>query len=74
MKENDDGKMREVVNTRFTCEQGGSFTVNTVMFGTGVCPEGYQPPLTAQYHLNASQRKLLALIVPAMLIKAANPK
>lgn len=54
-------------------EKGYSLTEEGVIFGAVVRPKGYQPPMTAQRRLKAYQWKLLPLIVPAMLINAANP-
>lgn len=39
----------------FTSEQGCSFTEKGVTFGAMVRPERYQPPMTAQRRLKASQ-------------------
>lgn len=48
-------------------------TAEGIVFSSLLRPRGHQPPTMLQQRSKASHRELLPLIVPAMLINAANP-
>lgn len=48
-------------------------TAEGIIFSSLLRPRGHQPPTMLQQRSKASHRELLPLIVPAMLINAANP-